>query len=145
MLVKCKVQMITNQKKPDTLYVFFLKFLYYFFYQACAVLHPLPRNFSFIFYLLFLIPPRLALFLRRQLPSISCILFDVLLSANGLLGTHGRNIAPCGTICRVSMGATVFWVCRTWNNRQWWGWFVRLLYLILEDFEELSRYLEVLL
>ena len=92
-----------------------------------------------------LIPPRLVLFLRRLLPSISCILSDVLLLSNVAVGTHGRNIAPCGTICRVSMGATVFWVCRKWSNREWWGWFVLLLHLILEDIEELSRDLELLL
>ena len=83
---------------------------------------------------LLLTPPLLALFLRRQLPSISCILFDVLLVSNGVLGTHDRNIAPCGIICRGAMGATVFWVCRKWNNREWWGWFVLLFYLTFEEF-----------
>ena len=63
----------------------------------------------------------LALFSRRLLPSTSCNLFDVLPVSNVELGTHGRNIAPCGTICTVSMGAMVFWVCHKWSNREWWG------------------------
>ena len=92
-----------------------------------------------------LLPPLLALFLRRRLPSISCILFDVHLLSNALLGTHGRNIAPCDTICRGAMGVTVFWVCRKWNNREWWGWFVLLVDLIVEDIEELSPHLALLL
>ena len=88
---------------------------------------------------------RLALLLRRLLPSMFCILSDVLLSSNGLFGTHDRNIAPCGTIYRVLTGATVFLVCRKWNNREWWGWFVLLVYLIFEDFEEPAYYLAPLL
>ena len=92
-----------------------------------------------------LIPPLLALFLRRLLPSISYILFDVLLVSNVLLGNHGRNIAPCGIICRGAMGATVFWVCRKWSSRESWEWFVLLVYLTFEDTEELPRYLELLL
>ena len=92
-----------------------------------------------------LIPPLLILFLRRLLPSISCTLFDVLLVSNVALGNHDRNIAPCGIICRGAMGATVFWVCRKWSSKEWWGWFVLLVYLIFEDFEELSRDLEQLL
>ena len=87
----------------------------------------------------------MALFLRRLLPSISCILFDVLLLSNGVLGTHDRNIEPCGIICRGAMGAMVFWVCRKWNNKEWWGWCVLLLYLIFEDVEELFHDLELLL
>ena len=79
------------------------------------------------------------------LPSISCILFDVLLVSNGAVGTHDRNIAPCDIICRVSTGAMVFSVCRKWNNKEWWGWFVLRIHLILEDFGELSLYLELLL
>ena len=93
--------------------------------------------------------PHLQMLILALLPllllSISCILSDVLLVSNGALGTHGRNIAPCGTICRVSMGATVFWVCRKWSNREWWGWFVLLVYLIFGAIEELSHYLELLL
>ena len=85
------------------------------------------------------------LLLRLLLLSISCILFDVLLFSNGLLGTHDRNIAPCGIICRGAMGATVFWVCRKWNNKEWWGWFVLLVYLIVEDIEEPAHDLELLL
>ena len=92
-----------------------------------------------------LIPPRLALFLRRLLPSMFCTLVDVLLVSNGLLGTHGRNIAPCGTICKVSMGATVFWVCRKWSSKEWRGWFVLRVYLIFEDVEEPAPDLELLL
>ena len=92
-----------------------------------------------------LIPPRLALFLRWLLPSISCILSDVLLVSNVALGTHDRNIAPCGTICKVSMDATVFWVCRKWNNKEGWGWFVLLVYLRFEDIEEPAPDLELLL
>jgi len=45
----------------------------------------------------------------------------------------------------------VFWVCQKWS-KEWWGWFVLLLYLIVEDIEEhsphleeLSHYLELLL
>ena len=92
------------------------------------------------------IPPVLVLFLRRLLLlSIFCILSDVLLLSNVAVGTHDRNIAPCGTICRVSTGATVFWVCRKWSNKEWWGWFVLLVYLRFEDFEELSHDLELLL
>ena len=94
---------------------------------------------------LLLTPPLLALFLRRLLLSISCTLFDVLLVSNVVLGNHDRNIAPCGTICRVSMDATVFWVCRKWNNKEWWGWFVLLVYLRFEDFEEPAPDLELLL
>ena len=105
-------------------------------------MHTLPDSFL---YVLLLIPPLLVLFLRRLLPSISCMLSDALPFSNGLLGTHDRNIAPCGTVCRVSMGARVFWVCRTWNNKEWWGWFVLLVYLIVEDFEEHSRDLALLL
>jgi hypothetical protein len=74
-----------------------------------------------------------------------CILFDVLLSSNGALGNHDRNIAPCGTICRVSMDATVFWVCRKWSSKGWWGWFVLLVYLTFEDVEEPAPDLELLL
>jgi len=73
------------------------------------------------------------------------MLFDVLLVSNVLLGTHDRNIAPCGIICRVSMGVWVFWVCHKWNNREWWGWFVLLVYLIVEVIEEPSHDLELLL
>ena len=101
-----------------------------------------------LLFLLLIIPPLLVLvlfLLRRQLLSISCILSDVLLFSNGLLGTHGRNIAPCGIICRGAMGATVFWVCRKWSNKEWWGWFVLRVYLSLEDFEEPSLHLELLL
>ena len=50
------------------------------------------------------------------------------------------------------MGATVFWVCHKWSSKEWWGWFVLLLHLIVEDIEEhsphleeLSHYLELLL
>ena len=50
----------------------------------------------------------LLLLLLLLLPSMLCNLFDVLLFSNGLLGTHDRNIAPCGTICRDAMGAMVF-------------------------------------
>jgi len=64
------------------------------------------------------------------------MLFDVLPVSNVALGTHGRNIAPCGIICRV---------CHKWSSKEWWGWFVLLLYLIVEDIEELSHYLELLL
>ena len=94
-----------------------------------------------------LIPPLLVLFLRRrrQLPSISCMPFDALLFSNGLLGTHDRNIAPCGIICRGAMGAMVFWVCRTWSNKELWGWFALLVYLIFEAIEELSHDLALLL
>ena len=74
-----------------------------------------------------------------------CILFDVLLVSNGLLDIHDRNTAPCGTICRVSMGAMVFWVCRKWSSKESWGWFVLLVYLRFEDFEELSPDLALLL
>ena len=99
-------------------------------YQARRAYHA-----RLLLYLRLLIPPFLALVLRRlQLPSISCILFDVLLLSNGLLGNHDHNIAPCDIICRGAMGATVFWVCRTWNNKEWWGWCVLLFYLILEVF-----------
>ena len=98
------------------------------------------------FFLLRIILPLLVLFLQRlQLPSISCMLFDVLLSSNVALGTHDRNIAPCGIICRDAMAATLFWVCRKWSNREWWGWFVLLLYLIVEDIEEHPHDLELLL
>jgi hypothetical protein len=76
---------------------------------------------------------------------MSCILSDVLLVSNGLLGTHDRNIAPCDTICRGAMGATVFWVCRKWNSKEWWGWFVLLFDPRFEDFEEPSHDLELLL
>ena len=79
------------------------------------------------------------------LPSISCILFDVLLVSNGAVGTHDRNIAPCDIICRVSTGATVFSVCRKWNNKEWWGWFVLLVYLTFEDIAEHPPDLERLL
>ena len=79
------------------------------------------------------------------LPSISCILFDVLLVSNGAVGTHDRNIAPCGIICRGAMGASVFWVCRKWSSKESWGWFFLLVYLIFEDIEELSSDLELLL
>ena len=93
------------------LFIFYIQFNC-FIYQACSA-----SLAKLLLYLLLLIPPRLALFLRRQLPSISCMLSDALFLSNGLFGTHGRNIAPCGTIYRVSMGATVFWVCRKWNNK----------------------------
>ena len=110
-------------------------------YQARRAYHA-----RLLLYLRLLIPPFLALVLRRlQLPSISYILFDVLLSSNGLLGNHDHNIAPCDIICRGAMGATVFWVCRMWNSREWWGWFVLLVYLIFEDIEEPSHHLELLL
>jgi len=79
------------------------------------------------------------------LPSISCMLSDVLLLSNVAVGTHGRNIAPCGTICTVSMDATVFWVCRKWNNKESWGWFVLLVYLSFEAIEEPAPDLELLL
>ena len=95
--------------------------------------------------LLVLIPPRLVLFLRRRLPSISCMLFDVLLFSNVALDTHGRNIAPCGTICRGATGARVFWVCRKWNSKEWWGWFVLLVYLSFEAIEEPAPDLALLL
>ena len=116
----------------------------YSFYQAQRAY--LAR--LFVVNVLLLIPPLLVLILRRLLlllPSISCILSDVLLVSNGALGNHGRNIAPCGIICRGAMGAMVFWVCRTWSNREWWGWFVLLVYLRFEDFEEPAHYLERLL
>ena len=114
--------------------------MYNIFYQARCVytLH----NF---FLLLQLIPPHLALFLRRLLPSISCILFDVHLLSNGVFGNHDRSIAPCGIICRDAMGVTVFWVCHKWSSKELWGWFVLVVYLILEDIEELSHHLEQLL
>ena len=82
---------------------------------------------------------------RRLLPSISCILSDVLLVSNGLLGNHDRNIAPCDIICRGATGASVFGVSRKWNNKEWWGWFVLLVYLIFEDFEEPAHDLALLL
>ena len=87
----------------------------------------------------------LALFLLRRLFLFFYKLFDVSLLSNVSLGNHDRNIGPCGTICRVSMDVWVFWVYRMWNNREWWGWFVLLFYLIVEDIEELSHYLELLL
>ena len=115
---------------------------YIIFYQPRCV----PVYFAgLLVYLLWLIPPLLVLFLRRLLPSISCTLFDVLLFSNGLLGTHDRNIAPCGIICRGAMGVTVFWVCHKWNNREWWEWFVLLVYLVFEDIEEHPPDLELLL
>jgi len=43
------------------------------------------------------------------------------------------------------MGAMAFWVCRKWSNKELWGWFVLLLHLILEDIEELSHDLALLL
>ena len=49
------------------------------------------------------------------------------------------------TICRVSMDATVFRVCRTWSSKEWWGWFVLLVYLTFEDVEEPAPDLELLL
>ena len=115
---------------------------YIIFYLArCAYVAGL------LVYLLWLIPPLLVLILRQllQLPSISCILFDVLLFSNGLLGSHDRNIAPCGIICRGARGATVFSVCRKWNSREWWGWFVLRFYLILVDNEEHPHDLDMLL
>ena len=82
-----------------------------------------------------LIPPLLGLSLcPLQLLSMFYTLSDVLLLSNGLLGTHDRNIAPCGTICRDATGAMAFWVCRKWSNRELWGWFVLLVYLMLEEF-----------
>ena len=99
-----------------------------------------------LFCLLRIIPPLLALFLRRRLlPSISCILSDVLLVSNGALGTHGRNIAPFDIICRGAIVATVFWVCHKWSSKELWGWFVLLVYLTFEDFEEPAHDLELLL
>ena len=59
--------------------------------------------------------------LLLRLPSVFCMLFDVLLFSNGALGTHGRNIAPSGIICRGTTGVSAFWVCRKWSNREWWG------------------------
>ena len=82
---------------------------------------------------------------RLLFPSISCTLSDVLLVSNGLLGTHGHNIAPCGIIYRDAMAAREFSVCRKWNNKEWWGWFVLLVYLIFEDIEEHPRDLALLL
>jgi hypothetical protein len=77
----------------------------------------------------------LVLFLRRlQLPSISCILFDVLLVSNGVLGNHDRNIAPFDIIYRGARYVTVFWVYHKWNNKEWWGWFVLLFDLSVEAF-----------
>ena len=93
-----------------------------------------------------LTPPLLVLILRLRLfPSISCILSDVLLVSNGALDTHGRNIAPFDITCRDAMGATVFWVCRKWSNKEWWVWFVLPVYLSVEDIEELSPDLALLL
>ena len=95
-----------------------------------------------------LILPLLALFLPRLLLvllSISCTLFDVLLVSNAALDTHDRNIASFYIIYRDARGVTVFWVCRKWNNKEWWGWFVLLVYLSVEAFEEHSPYLELLL
>ena len=98
-----------------------------------------------VLFIALLIPPLLALFWRRRLPSIFYRLFDVLLFSNVALGTHGRNIGPCGTVCRVLLGALAFWVCRKWNNKEWWGWFVLLVYPRFEDFEEPAPDLELLL
>ena len=83
--------------------------------------------------------------LRRRLFLFFYTPFDVFLLSNVALGNHGRNIAPCGIICRGAMGATVFWVCRKWNNKESWGWFVLLLYLIFEANEEHPHDLERLL
>ena len=110
-------------------------------YQARRAYHA-----RLLLYLRLLIPPFLALVLRRlQLPSISCILFDVLLFSNGLLGNHDRNIALCGIIYRGAMGAMVFWVCRKWSSKESWGWFVLRVYPSVEDFEEPAHDLELLL
>ena len=111
-----------NRKKRHRhahLILYFILF-YYLIYQSCSA-----SLSKLLLYLLLLIPPRLALFLRRRLPSIFCILSDVLLLSNVAVGTHDHNIAPCGTICRgamVQMGATVFWVCRKRNSKESWGW-----------------------
>ena len=93
------------------------------------------------------IAPLLALVLRwlLLLLSISCTLSDVLLFSNGALGTHDRNIAPFDIIYTDAMGVTVFWVCRKWNNTEWWGWFVLRVDLRFEDFEEPAPDLALLL
>ena len=112
---------ITGKEQTSYFTIFFIKLAVYTLQDCFSTF-------------LLLTPPLLALFLRQLLlPLISCILFDVLLFSNGLFGTHDRNIAPCGIICRDAMGAMVFWVCRKWNNKEWWGWFVLLLYLIVEE------------
>ena len=87
----------------------------------------------------------LALFLLRRLFLFFYTPFDVFLLSNVALGNHDRNIGPCGTICRVSMDVWMFWVYRMWNNREWWGWCVLLVCLIVEVFEELPHDLEELL
>ena len=117
---RCMV--IRNKKMSDILF-------YISFYQARCVYYA-----WLLFYCLRLIPPLSVLILRRLLlPSISCILSDVLLFSNVALDTHDRNIAPFDIIYRGARGATVFWVCRKWNSKEWWGWFVLLVCLIFED------------
>ena len=71
---------VIRNKKSDLLF-------YIIFYQARFVYFA-----KLLVYLLWLIPPLLALFLRRRLlSSISCTLSDVLLVSNGVLGTHDRK------------------------------------------------------
>ena len=122
----CSPQQLTTTVRP---HVFFLYHQCIFFSIAAALISPLLG--------LSLCP--------LQLLSMFYTLSDVFLLSNGVLDNHDRNIAPCGIICRGAMGATVFWVCHKWNNKEWWGWFVLLVHLIVEAFEEPSRDLALLL